>query len=373
LRKTHLFSYHVEHAKMIEFAGFNLPLYYSSIVSEHLAVRESVGVFDVSHMCRLLVRGRDATALLERLVPSDISGLKDGRAKYTVFCNESGGVVDDTIVLKVESDEYIVVGNAANREKDLNWMLKHSTELDVQIDDISDNTALISVQGPKAAEIIKKVAALEVERLQRFSHTRAEVAGHQAIVSRTGYTGEDGFEILLPECSVDAPDKALEVWGEMISSGAQPCGLGARDTLRLEAGLCLYGQDIDDGTTPIEAALTWLVKSGKTGYIGYETIVQQMRMGVSKLRVCFIVSDGIARRGYNLIHQGKKVGVVTSGTYSPILKKGIGMGYVDARYAETETELDVDIRGRLCRAVVKKPPLYDTTKYGWGRRHSSVG
>jgi aminomethyltransferase len=369
LRRTHLFSYHVEHAKMIEFAGFNLPLYYSSIVSEHLAVRESVGVFDVSHMGRLLIRGRDATALLERMVPSDISSLKEGRAKYTVFCNESGGIVDDVIILKVKGGEYIVVGNAANREKDLNWILKHSRGLDVQIDDISDNTALISVQGPRAADTIEKISALKVEYLQRFSHTQAEVAGYQAVISRTGYTGEDGFEILLPECSVDAPDKVLKVWKEIIKVGAQPCGLGARDTLRLEAGLCLYGQDIDDETTPIEAALTWLVKSGKTGYIGYETIAQQMRMGVSKVRVCFIVSDGIARRGYNLIYQGKRIGVVTSGTYSPILKKGIGMGYVDAIYAEPETELGVDIRGRLCRAVVKKPPLYDTTKYGWGRRH----
>ena len=354
---------------MIEFAGFNLPLYYSSIVSEHLAVRESVGVFDVSHMGRLLVRGRDATALLEQLVPSDIAGLKEGRAKYTVFCNESGGIVDDIIVLKVKGEEYVVVGNAANREKDLNWMLKHSRGLDVQIDDISDNTALISVQGPRAADIIEKISALEVEHLQRFSHTQAEVAGYQAIISRTGYTGEDGFEIFLLRCSIDAPDKALDVWRETIKAGAQPCGLGARDTLRLEAGLCLYGQDIDDETTPIEAALAWLVKSGKTSYIGYEPIAQQMQMGVSKVRVCFVVSDGIARRGYNLIYQEKKVGVVTSGTYSPILKKGIGMGYVDARYAEPETELYVDIRGRLCRAVVKKPPLYDTTKYGWSRRN----
>jgi len=354
---------------MIEFAGYSLPLYYSSIIAEHLAVRESAGVFDVSHMGRLQIGGKDATTLLERLVPSDISGLKEGRAKYTLLCNERGGIIDDVVTLKITNEQYIVVTNAANREKDLSWMLRNSIGLNVKIDDNSDNTALISIQGPKAAEIIRKMICLNVEQLQRFSHTAAEVAGYKTIVSRTGYTGEDGFEIILPDCSVDSPNKALKVWNEIVKSGAQPCGLGARDTLRLEAGMCLYGQDIDDETTPIEAALAWLVKSGKTGYIGYKRIAQQMQNGVSRVRVCFVLSDGIARRGYNLIYQGKKVGVVTSGTYSPILKKGIGMGYVDVRYAEPETELDVDIRERLYRAVVKKPPLYDTAKYGWSRRH----
>ena len=353
---------------MIEFAGFSLPLYYSSIIAEHLAVRESVGVFDVSHMGRFQVNGKDATTLLERLVPSDIAGLKEGRAKYTVFCNEGGGIVDDIIILKITSEQYVIVVNAANREKDLNWMLKHSRGLDVQIDDLTDNTALISVQGPRAAEIIRKLSDLNVEQTQRFSHTAAEVVGYKTIVSRTGYTGEDGFEIFLPECSVDEPNKALEVWNEIVKSGAQPCGLGARDTLRLEAGMCLYGQDIDDGTTPIEAALAWLVKREKVGYIGYEVISQQMQKGVSRVRVGFVLSEGIARAGHQLIYQDKKVGVVTSGTYSPILKKGIGMGYVDVRCAEPETNLLIDIRGRLCRAVIKKPPLYDTTKYGWSRR-----
>lgn len=372
MRKTHLFSYHVEHAKIVEFAGFSLPLYYTSIISEHNSVREGVGVFDVSHMGRLRVFGKDATQLLDHLAPSDIASLKEGRAKYTVFCNEQGGIVDDLIILKITDKEFIVVVNAANREKDLKWIVKHSVGFDAQVDDISDNMALISVQGPKAAEVMRKISGLNIDGLQRFSHTKAKLFGCEALISRTGYTGEDGFEIFLPDCSVDAPEKALRIWNCLIEEGAQPCGLGARDTLRLEAGMCLYGQDIDENTTPIEASLSWLIKSGKVGYIGYEALAAQMRKGVDRLRVCFILQEGIARSGFNIFCKGEKIGVVTSGTYSPTLKRGVGMGYVSVKYAEPETELLIDIRGKLHRAVVKKPPLYDTTKYGWSRRHQPV-
>ncbi len=321
LRKTQLFSYHVEHAKMVDFAGFNLPLYYSSVIDEHNSVREKVGVFDVSHMGRLQVLGKDATPLLDRLVPSDVAGLKEGKAKYTVFCNEYGGIVDDIIILKLTGEEFIVVVNAVNRGKDFEWVLRHSAEFDVQIADISDDTALISVQGPTAAEVMERVSGLNVDGLQRFSHTKARVSGFDALVSRTGYTGEDGFEIFLPDCSVDAPEKALHVWVRLIEEGAQPCGLGARDTLRLEAGMCLYGQDIDESTTPIEASLSWLIKSGKTNYIGCESLAKQMQKGVGRLRVCLIMQEGIARSGYDIFFG--KVGVVTSGTYSPTLKKGV--------------------------------------------------
>lgn len=368
LRKTHLFSYHIKHAKMTNFAGFDLPLYYRSIVAEHISVREKAGVFDVSHMGRVHVCGKDATPLLDKLVPSDIAALEEGKAKYTVFCNEDGGIVDDIVILKISEEEYIVVVNAANRQKDLEWMLKHCGGFDAKVKDLSDYTALISIQGPKAMEIMKKISYPDLEGLQRFSHTEAKLSGYDALVSRTGYTGEDGFEIFLPNCRVDEPQKALDIWSRLIEEGAEPCGLGARDTLRLEAGLCLYGQDIDETTTPIEASLSWLVKRGKTGYIGYEALAAQMQRGANRVRVCFILKEGIPRSGYNILYSGEKVGVVTSGAYSPILRKGIGMGYVDATYAKPEAELLVDVRGKLHNAVIKKPPLYDTSRYGWSRQ-----
>ncbi|MEM2883059.1 MAG: glycine cleavage system aminomethyltransferase GcvT [Nitrososphaerales archaeon] len=373
LKKTQLFSYHIKHGKMVDFAGFNLPLYYSSIVDEHNSVREKVGIFDISHMGRIKVVGKDATSFLDHLVPSDIANLKEGKAKYTVLCNESGGIVDDIIILKVTAEEFIVVVNAVNREKDLTWMQKQSLGFDAKIEDISDNTALISVQGPMSAEVMRRISDLNLDGLQRFNHTKAKLLSYEALISRTGYTGEDGFEIFLPDCSVDAPERALQVWGRLIEEGAKPCGLGARDTLRLEAGMCLYAQDIDESTTPLEAALSWLIKVDKRGYIGYESLATQMQKGIRRLRVCFILQEGIARRGYNIFSESKeKVGVVTSGTYSPTLRKGVGMGYVEVEYAKPETLLLIDVRGKLCCAVVKKPPLYDTTKYGWSRQHQPV-
>ncbi len=369
MRGTHLYTYHLEHGKMVEFAGFTLPLYYTSIVEEHLAVREGVGVFDVSHMGRLQVKGRDATTLLERLVPSDIAALKDGRAKYTVLCNESGGIVDDIVLLKTTEERYLIVVNASNRDKDYGWLTRHAEGFDADVLDLSDTMPLISIQGPKAKKTLQSLTTINLEGLPRFSHTEGKIADFDSIISATGYTGEEGYEVFLPECTLDNPHKALEVWDKLLKAGAKPCGLGARDTLRLEAGMCLYGQDIDETTSPVEASLTWLIKKEKTDYIGSEAISRQIHDGVSRLRVCFILQEGMARHGCILLsEEGEAIGKVTSGSYSPTLRKGIGMGYVKTEYAKPEQEIYVDIRGRKRRAVIKKPPLFDSIKYGWTRR-----
>lgn len=344
-----LHDWHTQRARMFEFAGWEMPLQYTGIVEEHLSVRERVGLFDVSHMGRLRVRGN-----LNRLLTKDISSLPEGCARYSCMCNEEGGILDDLVVSRLGEDFFVVV-NAATRERDIAWMETHGLE----VEDLTFRTFMFALQGPLAEGTLRKLCRLPA---RRFTLLEAEVDGRKVLVSRTGYTGEDGFELVGPV------EEAAEVWLKLLEAGREfglkPCGLGARDTLRLEAGYCLYGMDMDERTTPLEAGLDWTVDFGKD-FVGKEGLVRQREEGVKRVRVCF-VSEAIPRHGYELA--GKGTGAVTSGTFSPIIRKGIGMGYVSPEDSAPGTLLRMSVRGREAEARVVKPPFYDPAKYGLARR-----
>jgi len=371
--KTPIFEYHKIHGQMIEFAGFDMPLWFEGIVPEVLAVRNASGLFDVSHMGRAFLTGRDAERYLDYLTPSDTSKLGPGEAHYTVMCNERGGVVDDMVVLRLDQDRFLVVFNASNREKDLSWMNNHSRGFNVKIVNVSDDMAMIAVQGPKSRLILTDLAEGDLGGIKRFKCGMLKIAGEPCIASGTGYTGEDGLEIFIPESSVQKPDKALHVWSSILARGEahglKPCGLGARDVLRIEAGMCLYGQELTEEVTPYEARIGFVVKLDKTtDFIGRDTLERQKKEGVRKIRVGLKIKEkGIPRRGYAIKCDGETVGEVTSGTFSPTLNMGICMGYVPKEYSKQGSILQVDIRGKAVNAEVVGFPFYDTSRYGWMR------
>jgi len=371
-KKSHLYQFHRENGKLTEFSGFDMPIWYKGIIDEHLAVRNAAGLFDVSHMGRVWITGDKATDFLSNLLPTDPALIKDGRAFYSTICNEQGGIVDDVITNKFSNDRYLMVVNAGNRSKDLGWLRNHSSRLEVRLEDISDNSALIAFQGPLATAVLQKITDFDLESVRRFAFSYANVAGERTLVSRTGYTGEDGFEITVFDSPVDEPSRAMKIWNEIlrtgVESGVLPCGLGARDSLRLEAGMCLYGQDIDDTTTPVEAALEFVL-TNKGQYVGREKIDLQLRSGVDRKRIAFSMAEpGIPRHGFNITLAGNSVGTVTSGTFSPILKNGIGMGYVRTPLSELGQKITVELRGSGKMAKVTSTPFYDTSKFGYKRK-----
>ncbi|MEM3677699.1 MAG: glycine cleavage system aminomethyltransferase GcvT [Candidatus Bathyarchaeia archaeon] len=371
--ETPLFRYHSVHSQVIEFAGFKMPLWFEGIVPEVLAVRNASGLFDVSHMGRAFVRGRDAERYLDYLTPSATSRLNPGEAHYTVMCNERGGVVDDMVILRLDADRFLVVFNAANREKDLKWMNRHSKGFNVEIENVSDSVAMIAVQGPKARSILRELSDGGVDDIGRFRCGLLKIAGEPCIASGTGYTGEDGLEIFIPESSVQKPDKALGIWGSILAHGGphglKPCGLGARDVLRIEAGMCLYSQELTEEITPYEARIGFVVKLDKgVDFIGRNALEKQKSEGVEKVRIGLkMMEKGVPRRGYPIKSDGKVIGEVTSGTFSPILEAGICMGYVSKEHSKLGSILQVDIRGRTVNAEVVGFPFYDTSRYGWMR------
>ncbi len=370
-RPTHLNSYHRANSRMTVFAGFEMPLWYGGISEEHLAVRNRAGLFDVTHMGRFEITGKDATKFLNFILPSDLARFQSGRAFYSLICNEKGGIIDDIVTLQGNENHYIVVGNAVNREKDFQWFRKNSTGFEVEVSDVSDNVAMFALQGPMAQVILQKSCSLPLSQLNRFSHASTSVAGVNCFVSRTGYTGEDGFEVMIPNCKIDEPSKAISVWTRILSDGEpeglRPCGLGARDTLRVEAGYCLFGQDIDESTNPFEADLGWVVSLGKGDFLGRGSLLLA-KAAVSRIRSGLVMkSTGIPRLGSEVMISGSTVGKVTSGTFSPLVKKGIGMCYVPLDVSGPEKELEVSIRGRLYEANLTKFPLYDPSDYGWRR------
>jgi aminomethyltransferase len=368
-KKSHLYEYHRENGKITEFAGFDMPLWYRGIIEEHNAVRNAAGLFDVSHMGRFSVRGKDATRFLDRLFPSDVSKVKLNRAFYSMLCNENAGILDDTVTNKLGESEYIVVVNSSNREKDMNWIRSKVGNFDVEIEDDSNNSALIAFQGPLAQQLLQEICEGDLSTIRRFGLARFKVSGEDCIVSRTGYTGEDGFEIDVLDCPLDNPEKATKIWNNILSlgkeSGVLPCGLGARDSLRLEAGMCLYGNDMDETTSPVEASLESVVSTSKSeSYFGREAIERQLKEGTKRKRVAFSMQSGVPRHGYEIKTAGQKTGVVTSGTFSPTIKKGIGMGYVPPDLASIGTTLTIQIRNAEQSANVVSPPFYDTTLFG---------
>ncbi len=344
-------------AKLIEFGGYEMPVQYpAGIVQEHLTVRTKVGVFDVSHMGEFEVRGTGAAAFLQQMTVNDIAKLEEGKAQYSAMLYDNGGIVDDLLVYHA-GDHYLLVVNASNRAKDLEWLRSHAAG-DVRVDDVSDRTALLAVQGPKSLATLQPLTSLDLSSLGYYRFRVAEVAGVQTIVSRTGYTGELGFELYFEAEEA----RAHAVWDAIFESGGEfgiaPVGLGARDTLRLEMGYCLYGNDIDQTTHPLEAGLGWITKIGKGEFIGKQSLVKATSVGLQRKLVGFTLPEkNLARHGFVLKDKGNPVGKVTSGTFSPSLQRGIGMGYVSAGMAQPGRTVGVDIRGKEISATIVDLPF----------------
>ena len=377
-RRTQIFEIHRETAKLTVFAGFEMPLYYKDITPEHLAVRNAVGIFDISHMGRVQVTGIDAEHFLNNVITNDASVLQPNAAQYSVMCNENGGIIDDFVVYRLENEKFLMVFNASNREKDYDWLVKDAKGFNVKIDEISDNVAMFAVQGPNAEKTLQKIATDDLSKIGRFKCQPSKLAGVEVFLSRTGYTGEDGFEIFVWNASLAKPDNAMRLWRAVLEAGKtlgiEPCGLGARDTLRLEAGLCLYGNDVDETTTPLEAALGFVVKLQKDRFIGKEVLLKQKADGVKRKRVGIRMTDlGIPRPGFEIqAESGERIGNLTSGTFSPLLNFGIGMGYVQMTHAQEGNNVNVMIRDKTSAGSIVAFPFYDTEKYGFKRKTVTV-
>lgn len=341
---------------MVPFAGWEMPVQFGGIVDEHRAVRERAGLFDVSHMGEIRLRGSGALGSLQRLTVNDASVLEAGRAQYTAMTNETGGILDDLLVYRLGEEDWLMVVNAACRDKDVAWVHEHAGP-DTDVRDESDEWAQLAVQGPAAAEMLSDLVGPDVEEIGYYRFVRTEIDGAAAIVSRTGYTGEDGFEIYLaPDAAASFADAVMEAGDE---HGIVPAGLGARDTLRLEAGMLLYGNDMDESRTPVEARLGWIVKPDKGEFLGRDRIVEQLEEGTAERLVGLEVEGrGIPRPGYAVAVDEERVGTVTSGTFSPTLEVGIGLAYVRAEHAQPETAVELEIRDRRVPARIVKTPFY---------------
>jgi aminomethyltransferase len=360
LARTVLYQLGVElKARFTSFGGWEMPVQFSGISREHEAVRNTAGMFDISHMGKFTLQGKNLISQLQSLVPSDLSRLQPHQAQYTVLLNPQGGIIDDIIVYYQGEDtsgtqRVLIIVNAATTGKDKAWLLQHLDQNEVQFQDLSPEKALIAVQGPKAIQYLQPFVQQDLQPIKAFGHLQATVLGKPAFIARTGYTGEDGFEVMLDS------DVAVELWQSLYDRGVIPCGLGARDTLRLEAAMALYGQDIDDTTTPLEAGLGWLVHLDTKGdFIGRPVLEQQKATRVQR-RLVGLQTQGrnIARHGYQILSAGKVVGEVTSGTLSPTLGYPIALGYVPTKVATVGQQLEVDIRGKAYPAVVVKRPFY---------------
>lgn len=372
LKKTHLYEFHKQKAKMTEFAGFDMPIWYKGIIQEHLTVRNSVGIFDITHMGRTLVTGAKSEAFLNYLTTNDVAALTPLSAHYSTFCNEQGGIKDDFVLSCLEQEKFFIVYNAANRTKDYEWLSKNAQSFSVKVEDVSDNVAMFAVQGPKAQPTLQKIADVDLSKIERFKCGWTKLAGEEGFVSRTGYTGEDGFEVFVWNTPVTSPAKAVKVWDAILEAGKEfgiePCGLGARDTLRLEAGMCLYGNDINEATTPLEAGLGFVVKLKKDAFVGKEALTKQKAEGIKRKRVGLIMLEkSIPRQSHEVWKDNQKIGHVTSGTFSPILEKGIAVAYVPIEHATEGNKVAIKIRDKLAEAQIAKFPLYDTSKYGYAR------
>ncbi len=358
MKRTPFYEVHLElGAKIAPFAGYEMPIQYDGIIVEHKRVRESVGVFDVSHMGEFRVSGKDALGFLQKLTVNDVSKLTPGRAQYSAMCYEDGGIVDDLLIYNL-GDSYMVVVNAANIEKDFEWMKKH-LDGDVNFENISDEVALLAVQGPKSLLTLQKLTGVDLSQIKYYHFVKGKLAGVDMIISRTGYTGELGFELYFEA----DPEICKKVWTAVMEAGKEfgigPAGLGARDTLRTEMGYMLYGNDIDQTTNPLEAGLDWIVKLDKGDFIGRESLLRIKNEGLKRKLVGFtVVDDRIPpRHGYEIFKDGEKIGYVTSGTFSPILEKGIGMGYVDIKFSNPGERISVNARGKELTAVIVNLPF----------------
>lgn len=359
INKTPLYDIHVEAgAKMVPFAGFLMPIQYDRIIDEHTAVRNAAGLFDVSHMGEFEFRGPGAQDYLQYLTANNVAKLEDGKAQYSLLCNEAGGIVDDILLYRLTADHFIMVVNAANIDKDWAWVTQHQPD-NVTIENLSNAYALIAFQGPKAITVLEKVTDLPIASLKPFHFLQGSIAGQaNCIIAATGYTGEAGVEIF---CS---PAAAPIIWQQLVNAGqaegVRPIGLGARDTLRLEARLSLYGNDLTDETNPLEAGLSWVVKLDKPNdFIGKQSLLTIKEKGLQRKLVGFKMLDkAIARHGYSICQNGEKIGEVTSGSHSPTLGYAIGLGYVPLEATSVGTQFNIDIRNRMKLAEVVPVPFY---------------
>lgn len=357
MKETALTHVHAElGAKMVPFAGYSMPVQYSGLTQEHLAVRNAAGLFDVSHMGEFFVKGPEAEAFVQYVTSNDVSKLTIGKIQYSCLPNAKGGIVDDLLVYKLNDDEFLLVVNASNLEKDFNWIQSHN-RFDATLTDRSDQMSLLALQGPKANAILAELTAVDLGNIPYYNFKLGEVAGIQnVIISNTGYTGAGGFELYI------ANEDARKLWNALMevgeSYGMLPAGLGARDTLRLEKGFCLYGNDIDDTTSPLEAGLGWVTKLN-TEFVGRDKIADLKERGIQRRLVGFEMIDrGIPRQGYPILNaEGETIGEVTSGTQSPSLNKAIGMGYVEVAYKSPETEVYIQVRKKQLKARVLKTPF----------------
>jgi aminomethyltransferase len=359
MKETAFLPMHREHgAKIVEFAGFRMPVSYAGIIEEHRTVRSRVGVFDVSHMGEFRVTGPDAAALVQKVTTNDVGRISKGRVQYSAMCMPDGGIVDDLLVYHL-GDSFMLVVNASNLEKDLAWIRSAAGGLSVQVADESDATSLLAVQGPRSHEVLKTVAGRDLSAMAYYSWTELPIRGIPALVSRTGYTGEAGYEIYFDSSAASA----RTIWDAVMAAGREhgirPVGLGARDTLRLEMGYCLYGNDIGESTNPIEAGLGWITKFDKGDFIGRAALLAVRESGTKRRLTGFtlVEPNAVPRQHYPLLAGGKAVGEVTSGTMSPTLEKGIGMGYLPIPLAAPGTPVTVDIRGKAAPATTVRLPF----------------
>jgi aminomethyltransferase len=362
LKRTPLYEAHVSiGARIVEFAGWQMPVQYSGHIQEHMAVREAAGLFDVSHMGEIEVRGPDALALVQRISTNDASKLEDNQVQYSTMINETGGVIDDLLVYRLNADSFLLVVNAGTSDSDFDWITRHADELKVEVHNTSAAFALLALQGPKAERILQSLTDHMLDRIPYYWSQQVSVDGVTCRVSRTGYTGEDGFEILCDSA------QARRLWNRLLITGGDqgliPCGLAARNTLRLEVAFRLYGHDMDETTTPLEAGLGWVVKLAKGDFIGRDALLKQKADGLKRKLAGFEVLDRApARDGYPVVIGDQQVGAVTSGSPSPSLKKNIGLGYFPTDYATVGTEFSVVIRGRNVPARVVETPFYKRSK-----------
>lgn len=362
LKKTPLNEEHRSlGAKMVPFVGWDMPVQYTGVIDEHMAVRTAAGIFDVSHMGEIEVKGKDALAFLQKITTNDVSKLEEGQIHYSGLTYPEGTFVDDLLVYKFTNDHYLLVVNASNTDKDFEWCLKNKAGFDVEVINRSPEYAQIALQGPEAEKILQPLTDLTLADIKYYWFKTGKVNGAECILSRTGYTGEDGFEVY---CELS---DAVGIWKAMMkegkSYGIKPAGLGARDSLRLEAKMALYGNDIDNTTTVLEAGLGWILKLEKGDFNGKDVLLRQKEEGLKRKLVGFdMVDRGIARHGYDVVKNGKKIGYVSSGSYAPFLQKAIGLAYLPSDMCEIGTEFEIDVRGKNLKAVVVKTPFYKRQK-----------
>ncbi|MFW9805301.1 MAG: glycine cleavage system aminomethyltransferase GcvT, partial [Candidatus Thorarchaeota archaeon] len=369
LKRTHLYDWHAEHGDVIPFAGWEMPVRYTDIREEHMAVRNGVGIFDTTHMSRFIIKGEQAQVFLQTLTTNNVSKLEVNEGHYTTCLNERGGIRDDLTLYRVGEDEYIWITNASNGPKIHDHLQKHVSDFKVDVIDKSRNITMIAVQGPKALHLINKLADKDLSEYARFSSYRVSLAGYDCYLCRTGYTGEDGVEILVLDTpfNEDGKRKARSFWEELLKQGAEfdikPCGLGSRDSLRLEAGFVLYGHELDEDTSPIEAKIPYAVKfKVEPHYLGYDVVEHHKKEGgIRKTRIGLTMIDrGIPREHYPVLLNGEVIGKVSSGGLSPILNKGIALSYVKPDSVKERDVVEIDIKGRMRKAEVTKWPFYDS-------------